>query len=134
MSDPLRHDEAGERPREVLERAVTDPIELIASLAHDVPADPAPQAPRRAAAVRVRRPLSGVSLTASAIGLVLSWFVPWGMPVSVAGALLAIVALRRTWERRAHAWWGLGLGILGSACASFWIGWIVDQLRATPVG
>ncbi|WP_261167099.1 hypothetical protein [Microbacterium sp. Marseille-Q6965] len=132
MSEPLRRRDAGERPRDVLERAATDPVELIESLAHDAPSARTPA--RRARPHRPRRPLAGVSLTASVIGLVLSWFVPWGMPVSVAGALLAILALRRSDERRGQAWWGLGLGILGAACASFWIGWILDQLSATTAG
>jgi len=135
---PRRADRPGEEDRpltrqELLERAATDPIELIENLVHDAPAT-APEIPAYVAAPRRRRPLAGVALTLSLVGLVVSWFMPWGMPVSVLGAVLAIVALRRTWERRAVSWWALGLGILGAACSSYWIGWIVDQLSARSAG
>ena len=60
----------------------------------------------------------------------MSLFMPWAMPVSIVGTILAIIALRRTWEQRAIAWWGFGFGLAGVSYSSFWIGWILNQLAA----
>lgn len=136
MTDAVRdaEDAGAHARRRAYERVATDAVELIENLVHDAP----PPRPARESApvvvARRRRPLAGASLTASVFGLTLSWLMPWAMPVSILGAVLAIVALRRTWEQREPAWWGLGLGVAGAACASFWIGWIITQLSAATAG
>ena len=45
---------------------------------------------------------------------VLACFVGWGFPVGVIGVVLAVLALRRPWEKRETAFWGLGLSIAKS--------------------
>lgn len=138
MSDALRdaQDPAAQTRRRAYERVATDAVELIENLVHDAPPPLPARKPASAAspAPRRGRPLAGASLTASVFGLTLSWLMPWAMPVSILGAVLAIIALRRSWEQHEPAWWGLGLGIAGTACASYWIGWIIAQLGATAVG
>lgn len=82
---------------------------------------------------RARRPLASWSLTASMFGLSMSWFMPWALPISLLGAVLATVALFRRWEDRGVAAWGLGLGLAGAASAAFWILWILDQLSVSSL-
>lgn len=138
MSDAVRDadDPAVQTRRRAYERVATDAVELIENLVHDAP-PPLPARESAAAPPRAHRrgrPLAAASLTASVFGLTLSWLMPWAMPVSILGSVLAIIALRRTWEQREPAWWGLGLGIAGAACASFWVGWIITQLNAVSAG
>ena len=120
---------ASPEPRRA-ERVVTDPVELIENLVHDAPAPRPARVEHAPAIVPRRRPLASASLIASVFGLSMSLFMPWAMPVSIVGTILAIIALRRTWEQRAIAWWGFGFGLAGVSYSSFWIGWILNQLAA----
>ncbi|WP_119696689.1 DUF4190 domain-containing protein [Microbacterium halotolerans] len=78
------------------------------------------------------QPLAGWALMCAMFGLSMSWFMPWAMPASVLGVILGSVALSRRWEDRASAGWALGLGIVGTASAAFWIVWIYNALQTVP--
>lgn len=61
------------------------------------------------------------------LGLVLSFFVGWGFPVGATGAVLAVIALRRPWERREPALWALGLSVASLLFSAGWLWWASTQ-------
>lgn len=92
-----------------------DPDEAAAPDVRWIP--PAPVLPRSA----------GWSLLFGSLALVLACFVGWGFPVGVIGAVLAVLALRRPWEKRETAFWGLGLSIASLAYSAGWLWWAASQ-------
>lgn len=62
-------------------------------------------------------------MSLSAFALVVSWFVPWALPLGIIGVVLALIALFGRRAKRELAWWGLGLGLGSIACSAFWILW-----------
>ncbi|WP_292833335.1 hypothetical protein [Microbacterium sp.] len=70
---------------------------------------------------------AGWALTFAILGLIVSFFVGWGFPIGLIGAGLAIVALRRPWESRSAAVWGLCLSVLSLVYSSAWLWWASTQ-------
>lgn len=60
-------------------------------------------------------------------GLIVAFFVGWGVPIGLLAAGLAIVALRRPWEARGVAVWALCLSLLSVLFSAGWIWWSVTQ-------
>jgi len=67
------------------------------------------------------------ALTLAVLGLIVSLLVGWGFLIGLAGAVLAIVALRRPWESRAVAVWALCLSVLSLAYSAGWLWWASTQ-------
>ncbi|WP_405371770.1 MULTISPECIES: hypothetical protein [unclassified Microbacterium] len=61
------------------------------------------------------------------LALLLSLFVGWGFPVGMIGVVLAILALRRPWERRETAVWALGLSVASLLFSAGWLWWAASQ-------
>lgn len=70
---------------------------------------------------------AGWSLLFGVLGLVLACFVGWGFPVGLIGVALAVLALRRPWERRETALWGLGLSVASLIYSAGWLWWAASQ-------
>ena len=86
---------------------------------------------------RAGRPrLGSLGLLAAAlavVGLVVSWFGPWGAGFGLVALVIgAVAAIRRT---QPAAWCGvaIGLGIASLLCSAYWVVWIMAQLAA-PAG
>lgn len=96
-----------------------------------VPAVPAPgAAPRAVRSMRLPRGRTATwSMTLSTFALVVSWFVPWALPLGVIGVVLAVIALAGRRAKRELAWWGLGLGLGSILCSAFWILWVVRAVQ-----
>lgn len=67
------------------------------------------------------------ALTFAVIGLLVSLVVGWGFVIGIVGAVFAVVALRRPWERRAVAVWALCLSLLSLAYSAGWLWWASTQ-------
>ncbi|MFI8632446.1 hypothetical protein ACIGEP_07635 [Microbacterium sp. NPDC077663] len=109
-------------------RELTQPLPVAPPLAvHPDPAEvaspdirwipPAPALPRSA----------GWSLLFGSLALVLACFVGWGFPVGLIGVVLAVLALRRPWEKRETALWGLGLSLGSLVYSAGWLWWAAMQ-------
>lgn len=73
-------------------------------------------------------PRSGAwSLALAIIALVLSLFVGWAFPLGIAAVVMAVLALRRPWERRGVAVWALGLAALSILYSAGWLVWAAAQ-------
>lgn len=70
---------------------------------------------------------AGWSLLFGALGLTLACFVGWGFPVGMIGTVLAVLALRRPWEKRETALWGLGLSVASLIYSAGWLWWAGSQ-------
>ena len=70
---------------------------------------------------------AGWGLLFGILGLVLSLLVGWGFPIGIAGVVLSVLALRRPWERRGLALWGLGLSLLSLVYSAGWLMWAASQ-------
>ncbi|MBP2437404.1 hypothetical protein [Microbacterium amylolyticum] len=66
----------------------------------------------------------------SAVGLIISWFGPWGAAPAAVGIVLGIVALLRPTERRRWCWSGIALGMTAIAFSAYWLLWMLPQLGA----
>ncbi len=75
-----------------------------------------------------RRQIASWALTCSMFGLSMSWFMPWAMPASLLGVIIGGIALSRSWEEKAVAGWGLGLGLAGTISSGFWAVWMLMRL------
>lgn len=78
----------------------------------------------------VRRGLSVAAVVCGVVGVLTGIFMIWGVPVSVAAVVLAVVA--RTVERRAGALWllGLGLGVTGILMGVLWFVVLTEMVPA----
>jgi hypothetical protein len=78
----------------------------------------------------VRRGLSIASVVCGVLGVLAGIFVIWGVPLSLAAVVLALVA--RFLERRAGGLWIIGLvsGVLGILMAVLWFVVITQMLPA----
>lgn len=70
---------------------------------------------------------AGWGLLFGILGLTLSFFVGWGFPVGLIGLVLAILALRRPWERRETAVWALALSVASLVFSAGWLWWAHSQ-------
>jgi hypothetical protein len=70
---------------------------------------------------------AGWALLFGVLALVLACFVGWGFPVGVLGAVLAVLALRRPWERRETAVWALALNVASLVFSAGWLWWAHTQ-------
>jgi hypothetical protein len=70
---------------------------------------------------------AGWALLFAVLGLVLACFVGWGFPVGAVGLVLAVVALRRPWERREMAVWALALSVASLVFSAGWLWWAHTQ-------
>lgn len=78
-------------------------------------------------------PTSGAwALGLAIIGLALSLVVGWAFPLGLTAVVLAILALRRPWERRAVAVWALVLGAVSLIYSAGWLVWAA--VRAGLIG
>lgn len=69
-------------------------------------------------------PTSGVwALGLAIVGLALSLVVGWAFPVGLTAAVLAVLALRRPWEKRAVAVWALVLAVVSLIYSAGWLVW-----------
>lgn len=101
-------------------RQFTDPVPITAAV-HTEP-DPLEPGARRSL------PRSaGWALAFGILGLIASFLVGWGFPIGLVGAGLAIAALRRPWESRPVAVWGLCLSVLSVLYSAGWLWWAAAQ-------
>ncbi|BDV29811.1 hypothetical protein [Microbacterium terricola] len=75
----------------------------------------------------LRRGMAAWALGFSIAGLVVSFFVGWGFPIGLAGAVSAIIALRRPLEPRGVAIWALVLGIVSILFSIGWLLWAASR-------
>ena len=74
-----------------------------------------------------------LAVTLASVGLIVSWFGPWGGGLGVIGAIVALITqlrhrARRTWCVAAYA---IGATALLFSC--YWVWWILDELaKLTP--
>lgn len=67
------------------------------------------------------RGIAAWALAFSIAGLIASFFVGWGFPVSLVGLVTGAMALRRPLESRALAAWALALGVTGLVYSAGWL-------------
>ncbi|MFV0373509.1 hypothetical protein [Microbacterium sp.] len=70
---------------------------------------------------------AGWALLCAVVALAVSLVVGWGIPLGVAGLVLAIIALRRPWEARGVAVWALCLSALSLVYSAGWLWWAWSQ-------
>lgn len=80
--------------------------------------------------VRAQRGYAGWALGVAIVGLLLSLFVGWGLPLGLVAIVTAILALRRPWESRAIAVWALVLGGVSVLYSAGWLLWAASRLAA----
>lgn len=108
-------------------RELTQPLPIAPPLAVHPEPEPAPPEARWIHPPPALPRSAGWSLLFGSLGLVLACFVGWGFPVGATGAVLAIAALRRPWEKRETAFWGLGLSLASLAYSAGWLWWASAQ-------
>ena len=114
------------------QREFTQPTPLLSSPEvgpRAEPAEPATPQPRLewAPAPEIL-PRSGAwALALAIVALVLSLFVGWAFPLGIAAVVMAVLALRRPWERRGVAVWALGLAALSILYSAGWLFWAAAQ-------
>lgn len=79
----------------------------------------------QAAAPAVGTGRSTWSLITGLVGLVVSIFVGWGFPLSIAAIALGLVARRREPQGRGRALTGIVTGIVGLVCSVGWLAYSV---------
>ncbi|MGC5172968.1 hypothetical protein ACPW96_17815 [Micromonospora sp. DT81.3] len=116
-------------PSASFSRLPTGPVDAVTA-SHDEP-DPTAPFPQWMVTppIAPHRGLGAWGLGFSLTGLISSFFVGWGFPISVVGIVLAALALRRPLESRPVATWALVLGILGLVYSAGWMLWAAAQLR-----
>lgn len=77
---------------------------------------------------RPQRGYAGWALGLAVVGLAVSLFVGWGLPLGLAAVVTAILALRRPWESRAVAVWALVLGGVSVIYSAGWLLWAASRL------
>jgi hypothetical protein len=73
------------------------------------------------APVAERARLASWALGIALVALAVSFFVGWGFPLGLAAIVVAVIALRRPWERRSVAVWALVLGVLSVVYSAGWL-------------
>lgn len=101
------------------QREYTEPVPLTQPVHEEVRWAPAPAPPPPRSA--------GWALVFAVLGLLVSLMVGWGFLIGLLGAGLAVVALRRPWERRGAAWWALCLSVLSLVYSAGWLWWASTQ-------
>ncbi|GGF36940.1 hypothetical protein GCM10010922_10190 [Microbacterium sorbitolivorans] len=109
----------------------TGPITLAAdTFGHILPELQATPARRR---LRPVTTLVVVAVTLASVGLIVSWFGPWGAGFGVIGALIGLIAQLR---QRARTSWCVSSYVIGGVTvlfSSYWVWWILDELSTfTP--
>ena len=109
----------------------TGPIELAADTFGHILPDEHP------ATVRLRaRPVTTLvvfAITLASVGLIVSWFGPWGGGLGIIGAAIAVGAqlgqrARRSWCVATYA-----IGAVSVLFSCYWVWWILDELsKVTP--
>lgn len=106
------------------QRALTAPTEITESTHLEQPVSPPVQwAPAPDVLPRSATWALGLAIVALALSLVVGWAFPLGLVAIV----LAILALRRPWERRATAVWALALAGLSVLYSAGWLAWAAHQ-------
>ncbi len=113
-------------------RAVSSTTGPLATVGSDTFGWIHPDVAERPLTRRERRPhvtrLGVVAVTLSAIGIVVSWFGPWGAVVGLVGVVLGAVALFRRSERRRWCWTAIVCGSISVLFSAYWLAWILPQL------
>jgi hypothetical protein len=109
----------------------TGPIALAAdTFGHILPDLQATPARRR---VRPVTTLVVLAVTLASVGLIVSWFGPWGAGFGIVGALVGLLAHLR---QRARTSWCVASYVIGAVTvlfSSYWVWWILDALSTvTP--
>lgn len=78
------------------------------------------------------RGLAGWALAFAVVGLLVSLFVGWGIPIGLVAVVCAIIALRRPLENRAIAVWAIALGTLSILYSAGWL--LYTAMRANLLG
>lgn len=73
------------------------------------------------------RGFSAWALGFAIVGLVVSFFVGWGLALGIVAIVTAIMALRRPLESRGVAIWALVLGIVSLAYSALWLWWAASR-------
>lgn len=74
-----------------------------------------------------------VAVTLAVIGVVVSWFGPWGAGFGLVGSVLGVVALARRSQPRGWCWAAIGAGMASVAFSAYWVLWALTQLEQLPV-
>jgi hypothetical protein len=73
------------------------------------------------------------AVTLASVGLIVSWFGPWGAGFGIVGALVGLLAHLR---QRARTSWCVASYVIGAVTvlfSSYWVWWILDALSTvTP--
>ncbi|NHI17653.1 hypothetical protein [Microbacterium excoecariae] len=70
------------------------------------------------------------SFALSALGLMVSWFGPWGAALGAVGLVLGALALLLRRGTRTPPAWGIALGLVSIAFSASWLLWILPHLAA----
>ena len=74
-----------------------------------------------------------VAVTLASVGLIVSWFGPWGGACGIVGAIVGLVAQLRQRARRTWCIASYVIGVVSVVYSCYWVWWILDQLaKITP--
>jgi len=129
--DPLNRDADVRRAGQRIVDPATGPITLAAdTFGHILPDLHAAPARRH---VRPVTTLVVIAVTLASVGLIVSWFGPWGAGFGVIGALIGLIAHLK---QRARTTWCVASYVIGAVTvlfSSYWVWWILDALsKVTP--
>lgn len=117
--------------QKLLHAAASGPLSVVAS---DTFGWIDPEVAHRPLTRRDLRPhithLGLVAVTLSTIGLIVSWFGPWGFAPGFIGLVLGVIALFRKSERRRWCWASIVLGAVSILFSAYWLTWILPRLAA----
>lgn len=74
--------------------------------------------------------LAAVAIALAGVGLVVSWFGPWGAVPALVALVIGIVARLRKSERKSRARWAIGIALTAIAFSAYWLTWILPRLGA----
>lgn len=126
--DPHERD-ADARPESRIVDPATRPLEVAAeTFGHILPDEPL---------VRPRpRPVTTLvvlAVTLASVGLIVSWFGPWGGGFGILGAIIGVVAQVRQRARRTWCIASYTIGAVSVLFSCYWVWWILDELsKLTP--
>ncbi|GGO64085.1 hypothetical protein GCM10010910_18100 [Microbacterium nanhaiense] len=128
--DPHERDADARPDRRIVDPA-TRPLEVAAeTFGHILPDEPPPLVRHRPRPVTT---LVVFAVTLASVGLIVSWFGPWGGGFGILGVLVGVVAHVRQRARRAWCVASYVIGAVSVLYSAYWVWWILDELsKLTP--
>lgn len=74
-----------------------------------------------------------VAVALAVLGVVVSWFGPWGAGFGLVGAVIGIAALARKAQPAAWCWAAIAGGFASILFSAYWVAWILTQVALVPV-